>query len=194
LHSATRRRSPPDSTLTSASAAGAQRVHRLLDLAVELPGVGRLDLVEQRRLLLEDLLEVGVRSAHLLVELLVAQDDVADALDPVLDVLQHVLGLVELRLLHQDADAEARRELRVAVGRLVQPGHHLQHRGLARAVRAQHADLRPRVEGERHVVEDDLVADCLADLLHRVDELSHDLETTGARGRRSGLQSASDRR
>jgi hypothetical protein len=38
----------------------AQRVHRLLDLAVELPGVGRLDLVEQRRLLLEDLLEVGV--------------------------------------------------------------------------------------------------------------------------------------
>ena len=57
----------------------AQRVHRLLDLAVELPGVRGLDLVEQRRLLLEDLLEVGVRSAHLLVELLVAQDHVADA-------------------------------------------------------------------------------------------------------------------
>ncbi|CAA9313372.1 MAG: hypothetical protein AVDCRST_MAG07-653, partial [uncultured Frankineae bacterium] len=35
----------------------AQRVHGLLDLAVELPGVGRLDLVEQGLLLLEDLLE-----------------------------------------------------------------------------------------------------------------------------------------
>jgi hypothetical protein len=65
----------------------AQRVHRLLDLAVELPRVGGLDLVEQRLLLLQDLLEVGVGGAHLLVELLVPEHHVADALDAVLDVL-----------------------------------------------------------------------------------------------------------
>jgi hypothetical protein len=86
----------------------AQRVHRLLDLAVELPGVGGLDLVEQRGLLLHDLLEVGVGGAHLLVELLVAQDHVADAAHALLHVLEDRLGLVELRLLHEDADAVCR--------------------------------------------------------------------------------------
>ena len=150
-----------------------QRVHRLLDLAVELPRAGGLDLVEQRCLLLEDLLEVGVGGAHLLVELLVPQDHVADALDALLHVLQDVLALVEDRLLHQDADAVAGAELGVAVGRLVQAGHHLQHGRLAGAVRSEDADLRARVERDRDVVEDDLVPDRLADLLHLVDELRH---------------------
>ncbi len=105
----------------------AQRVHRLLDLAVELPGVGGLDLVEQRLLLFQDLLEVGVGGAHLLVELLVAEHDVADDLDAVLDVLADGLGVVEHRLLHEHAHAVAGAELGVAVGRLVEPRHHLQH-------------------------------------------------------------------
>jgi hypothetical protein len=55
---------------------------------------------------------------------------------------------------------------------VVEPGHDLEQRALARAVRAQHADLRAREERERDVLEDHAVdADDLADLLHRVDEL-----------------------
>src|SRR4030095_15072831 len=38
---------------------------------------------------------------------------------------------------------------------------------------ADHADLRPRVEGQGHVVEDELVVVRLAHPLHLVDELGH---------------------
>ena len=52
-------------------------------------------------------------------------------------------------------------------------GHDPQDARLAGAVGADDADLRSRKEVQRDVVEDDLVAVRLADLLHRVDELSH---------------------
>ncbi len=67
-----------------------------------------------------------------------------DRADALLHVLEHGLGLVELGLLHEDADACSRAlSLRLAVGGGVEPGHDLEDRGLAGAVRADHADLRP---------------------------------------------------
>src|SRR5690606_32484357 len=93
--------------------------------------------------------------------------------DAVLDVLDDGLGLVELGLLHEDADAEARRELRLAVGGGVETRHDLEDRGLARTVRADHADPGSRQERHRHVVEDELVAHLLAGAYHGVDVFGH---------------------
>ena len=70
----------------------------------------------------------------------------------------------------QDADGEARGQVGLAVARGVQPGHDLQDRRLAGAVRADDADLGAREERHGDVIEDDLVAHGLAGLLHGVDK------------------------
>jgi hypothetical protein len=86
----------------------AQGVHRVLELGVQAPGVGRVDLRLQlgelvRRLVgvvhgqLVEALEQGLRRAH-----------------AVLDVLLDRLGLVQVRLLLEVADGGARQELCVA--------------------------------------------------------------------------------
>ena len=63
--------------------------------------------------------------------------------------------------------------MRVAVVGVLHTGHDPQDGRLPGSVRADHADLGPRQEVQRHVVEDDLVAVGLTDLLHAVDELRH---------------------
>ena len=91
----------------------------------------------------------------------------------VLDVLQHCLRLIELRLLHQDADREPVHEFGFAIGHVVHTSHDLQQTRLTRSIGADDPNLGAGQEGERDVVEDDLVAVRLARLLQRVDELSH---------------------
>ena len=72
-HSATRRRSPPESVATSASPGGqAQGVHGDLEVRSSVPAVGRVDLVLQVGLLGEQLVEVGVGVAHGLADLVEA--------------------------------------------------------------------------------------------------------------------------
>ena len=230
----------------------AQRVHRLLDAAVELPALGVLDLLHQLALLGQQRVEVGVRLAHRGRDLLEPGQrsragrrprprrsrapswsrpaaapaaagrpwrpgaSVASPLDALVEAghdLQHarlagavradhadlragqerqrdvvedhlvavrlahlvhgVIRLVQRGLLLQEPDAGARREGRVAVGRLIEAGHDLQHARLAGAVRPDHADLGARQERQGDVVENHLVAVRLAHLVHRVDELSH---------------------
>ena len=58
-----------------------------------------------------------------------------------IDVLAHGLGRIELRLLRQVADLQARLRPCLAVEFLVDAGHDLQQRRFARAVVAEHADL-----------------------------------------------------
>ena len=58
-------------------------------------------------------------------------------------------GGVELRLLGQQPDRGAGRQLGAPGGRLVEAGHDPQQRRLAGAVRAEDADLRPGQERER---------------------------------------------
>ena len=90
----------------------AQRVHRLLELRVEVPGVGRVQLLLQLTHLLHQL--VGVVGGHQLGDLVVPVELGLDR-HALLDVLADGLVLVELRLLHEDADRGARREEGVAV-------------------------------------------------------------------------------
>src|SRR6185312_16852972 len=95
----------------------------------------------------------------------------------VAQTLHHVaangLLLVQRRLLLQDADGGTGGQEGVTIVRLVQTGHDPQDARLAGPVGAYDTDLGARIEAQRDVVQDHLVAVRLADLLHRVDELSH---------------------
>ena len=149
----------------------AERVHRLLDLRVDLPGVDRVQVLLEDAHLLHEL--IGVVGRHLLGDLVVPPQLDHGLAEAVLDVLLDGLVRVELGLLQEDPDRGLGVEECLAVGRLVQAGHDLEDRGLTGAVGADHADLRTGVEGHRDVVEDHLVPVRLTNLLHGVYELGH---------------------
>ncbi len=74
----------------------------------------------------------------------------------------------------QVADVEARHGDGLALDLLVDAGHDLEQRRLARAVQAEHADLGAGEEGQRDVVQDlPLGRHDLADAMHGEDVLSH---------------------
>src|SRR5690606_33470609 len=104
----------------------AQRVHRLLELRVEVPAVLGVDLGLELAHLLHQRVEVRVGLGHLLADGVEALDLLEQLAHALLDVLQDGLGLVQRRLLQQDADAVAGAEAGLAVGGLVQAGHDLQ--------------------------------------------------------------------
>ena len=105
-HSATRRRSPPESfDDVRVGRRQAQRVHRVLELRVEVPGAGRFDRVLHLRLLLEDLVHLlgGQLLAELRVDLVEPGQQRADGRHAFLDVAEDVLRRVERGFLRQDS-------------------------------------------------------------------------------------------
>ena len=76
-----------------------QRVHRDVELTIEIPAADVVDLVLEIRLLREELVEVGVGLAHRVADLLEPVEEVLRARDALDDVAEHVLGGVEPRLL-----------------------------------------------------------------------------------------------
>ena len=152
----------------------AQRVHRDLELAVELPGIGRLDGVLHALVLGHDLLALGLREllGQLLVELLEALQQRARRRDRELDVAEHVFGRIEPGVLRQESDAGALGGKGLAGEVLFDAGHDLQQRGFAGAVQAEHADLRAGKKGEVDPLQDlALRRDDLPQVDHRVDVL-----------------------
>ena len=83
----------------------AQRVHRLLELGVEVPGVGVVELLLEPAHLVHEL--VGVVGRHLLGDLVEPVQLGLGLGHGLLDVAEHGLGLVERRLLVEDADRVA---------------------------------------------------------------------------------------
>ena len=104
----------------------AQRVHGDLEVAVEVPRASRIDLVLQVGLLGEQLVEVGVRIAHCVADLVEPVDQPGQFGDAFLDVAHDVLVRVQLRLLREVADLEAWREAGLAGETVVDAGHDLQ--------------------------------------------------------------------
>ena len=150
----------------------AQGVHRDVDVALEVPGIGRGDLVLEGRLLGTDLLVVGVGVGPGGHDRVVLVDEGLDLGDAVHDVALDVLGRVELGLLAQVADGEAGGQAGLAGEPVVEPGHDPEEGGLARPVRTDDADLGARVERDRDVLEDRLVRRVMpGELERRVDEL-----------------------
>ena len=154
-----------------------QRVHGDVQHPVEAPGVGAVDAVLHLALLVEQRLHlvVGHRLGEAGGDLVVAVEQRPLLGDAVLDVAAHVLGLVELGLLGQVPDGRAGRDPGLAVRGLVQAGHDPKQRGLAGAVRAEHADLRAGQERERDLAQHlPLGAEELVRPVHGVDvRLAH---------------------
>ena len=145
----------------------AQRVHRLLDLALEIPQALGLDLVLEPGHLVGGV--VGIVHG----ELVVAVEDRLLLFHAEHRVALDVEREVELRLLRQIADLGALGDEAFADELGVQPSHDAHERRFARAVDAEHADFRVRVEGEIDVVEDFLAARIgLGKTSHVIDELA----------------------
>ena len=149
-----------------------QRVHRLLELRVEVPAVRGVDLGLQLAHLVHQRVEVGVWIRHLLAYLVEARDFLRDIAERHLDVLAHGLVVVERRLLLQDAHGEARGQRRLAVADGVEARHDFEQCGLAHAVGADHTDFRARQEAQRDVVENHAVSVSLTGVDHLIDKLS----------------------
>ena len=144
----------------------AQRVHRLVDLAVEIPEPCGLDLVLQLGHLVGGLFRIVHR------QFVVAIEDGLLLGDALHDVLADRLGSIELRLLLEIADAGALGDPGLAVIFLVEAGHDPQQRRLAGAVDAEHADLGVGVERQMDVIEHLSGRVALGQTLHEIDELA----------------------
>ena len=145
----------------------AQRVHRLVDLGVEIPQPLGLDLVLQLGHLVRGL----VRVVH--GEFVVAIEDRLLRRDALHHVLAHGLARIELRLLLQIADARALGHPALAGELLVDAGHDAQQRRFAGAVDAEHADLGVGIERQVDVLQDLAVARIgLGEAFHVIDELT----------------------
>ena len=149
----------------------AERLHGDVDVALDVPRVGRVDPVLERGLFGTDRLVVGVGVrpfGHHGVVLVEQRLDLGDAVHHVaLDVLRWV----ELRLLAQVADGETRRQPCLADEPVIQPGHDAQQARLPCPVRPDDADLGARVERDRDVLEHRPVRRVMAgELVGRVDE------------------------
>ena len=150
-----------------------QGVHRLLKLGVEIPAVGGVDFGLQLAHLFHQRVEVGVRVGHFFTDLVESGDLLGNRAERHLDVLAHGLGVIQRRLLLQDADREARGQRGLAVAHGLQAGHNLQQGGLTHAVRAHDADLRAGQEAQGHVIENHAVAVGFTGLDHLKHKFSH---------------------
>ena len=127
--------------------------------ALEVPAVDGVDLLLHLAHLGQRALHrVGIeRLGELRGDRVEAVEQVARAAHAVLDVLVDRARLVEVGLLLEHADGRAGCQQDVAVDVRVDAGHDAQERALARAVRAEHADLRAVQERQRDAVEHDAV-------------------------------------
>ena len=145
----------------------AERVHRLLDLAIEIPQALGLDLVLEPRHLVRGL----VRIVH--GELVIAVEDRLFLLHAEHGIALDVERGIELGLLGQIADPGALGDEAFADEFGVEPCHDAHQRRLARAVDAEHADLRVGIERQIDVVEDLLAGRIgLGETSHMIDELA----------------------
>ena len=151
----------------------AQRVHRLLQLGVNVPCACGVDLGLELAHLLHERVEVRIRVGHLFGDLVETGELGEGVGGPQAHVLDDGLGLIQNRLLHKNANRVSGGQASLAVGGLVESGHNLQDRGLTGPVGADHADLRSGEETHGHIVEDDLVTDGLAGLDHLINKLRH---------------------
>jgi hypothetical protein len=126
-----------------------ERVHGPVDRGIEAPDVVPVDQLLHLPLLDEQRVEVRVWLCECGRDLAEPVEQVAVRPHAVLHIRAHILGFVQLGLLLQEADGGAGRELGDSGGRLLEPRHDPQDRGLAGAVRAEYPNLRPGQERQR---------------------------------------------
>ena len=163
----------------------AQRVHGDVDVALQVPRIGRRDVVLERALLGTDGLVVGVRFGPFRHHRVVSLDERLDLAHPIQHVALDILGRVELRFLAEIADREAGRQPRLATEAVVDAGHDAQQARLAGPVWPDDPDLGARVEGDGDVFQHRPVGRVVAgELVRGVDEFGgHAPRVTASRGR-----------
>ena len=153
-----------------------ERIHGELETRIQIPGVRRVDLVLDPRLLVEHFLHLVRRQilAELRVDLVVSRQQRLGLGHAFLDVAEDILVGIEPRLLVEHADRDAGGRKRLAEKLLVLAGHDLENGALPRAVQTEHADLGAGEKREPDVFEDPGVGRMhLPETLHGVDELGH---------------------
>ena len=144
----------------------AQRLHRDVDLGVEIPEVLAVDLILELAHFLGSLIRIVHR------QFVVAIEDVLLGLHPQHDVAAHIEAVVKLGFLRQIADMSALGGPSLAGEILVEAGHDPHQRRFTRAVDANDADLDPGKEGKADVFKAFLAAGIgLGDPIHVVDVL-----------------------
>jgi hypothetical protein len=125
-----------------------QRVHRHIDLVVQLPEAERIDALLQVSLLLQQThhLVVAHRLGEAGADLVELIEDRLLLRNSIHDVPANVLGGIECRLLRQKPDLRSRKRSRVSQKILVHACHDAQEGRLSRAVAPEHADLGAREE------------------------------------------------
>ena len=106
----------------------AQRVHRLVELRVNVPGISGVDLGLQLAHFFHERVEVSVRIRHLFGDLVEASKLAEDIGGAQANVLNDGLRLIKNGFLHEDADRVAGGQTSLAVAGLIQAGHDLQDR------------------------------------------------------------------
>ncbi len=152
----------------------AQCVGGYFQLALQVVAIGGLQDRLELGLLGGQRVEVGVWLGIGGIDGIQTGLGVLDHADRFLDDLAHGLLGIELRLLRQVADIDARHGAGFAVELGVDAGHDAQQGGLTGAVQAEHADLGAGEERQGNVLEDlTLRRNDLAQPVHGVDVLSH---------------------
>ena len=160
-----------------------ERVHRDVELAVEIPAVDRVDLGLQLALFGEQLVEVGVGIAHRVAHLFEAVEQPLRVRDAVGHVAEHVLGRIEVRFLREEAHREAGRDPTLTRVAVVLARDDPQQRRLARPVQAEHADLGAGIHGDVDAAQHLFVGRVdPTEVAHREDELrGHERPTVPGR-------------
>ena len=150
-----------------------QGVAGLVELPIDLPGVAMIDQVLHLGQLVEELLHRrGFQGlGELVVELVVALEQLADRADRLLQHLADGVVRIERGLLGDVADPDPLHRNRVALEVLVLSGHDPEQRGLAGAVVPDHPDLSVGKEGEGDVLQDVVIVVALVEPSEDVHEL-----------------------
>ena len=172
----------------------AQRVHRLLELRVKIPGACCVDGVLHARLLGEELVHLFGRHllAELVVDLVELRQQRARGGDALFDVTEHRLLRIELRLLREVPDRRAFGAERLAEVVRVDARHDAHQRRLTGAVAADDADLGAVDKRQPDIFKNFLVGRIdLAQPFHRVNKVGHRFYRRVGPGLLSGSWSSS---
>ena len=156
-----------------------KRVHCLRELAVQIPAVSCVDLGLELSHLCHERVKIGVRIAHLDTNLVEARDLGKQVTEGKLNVLLDRFGLIQRRLLLEQANGVTWGKLCLAVRDVLHAGNNLEQGGLSHSVWTHDADFCARVHTDGDVIKDDLLADSFAGFVHLIDKLCHVLLLKG---------------
>ena len=156
-----------------------QRVHGLRELAVQIPAVSCVNPGLELAHFCHQRVKIGVRIAHLNANLVEARDLGKQVTEGKLDVLLDRFGLIQRRLLLEQANGVTWGKLCLSVRNVLHAGDNFEQRRLSHAVWTHDADFCTWVHADGDVVKNDLLTDCFTGLVHLIDKLCHVLLLKG---------------